>query len=64
MNLKCKNKISIHQELAEDMGLTEWDVQLENGILPMLDTTYHTSYNFFPSSAIKKDVPIKFYQRP
>ena len=29
-----------------------------------MDDTMHTSYSFFPSSAIKKEVPLKFYQRP
>ena len=40
-------------EVKERLGLTEWDLQLENGVLMRLDDTMHTSYSFFPSSHIK-----------
>ena len=43
--------------------MTEWDVQIENGVLLRMDDTRSTSYSFWPSSEIKKDVPLKFFQR-
>ena len=49
---------------VKGLNLTEWDLQLENGVLMRLDDTMHTSYSFFPSSHIKKEVPLKFYQLP
>ena len=44
-------------------ALTEWDIQSENGVLKELDGTAHTSFSFFPSSNIKKEVKMKVYQR-
>ena len=43
--------------------MTEWDVQIENGVLLRMDDTRSTSYSFWPSSEIKKDVDLKFFQR-
>ena len=60
----CYDSKSFYQELKSNESLTEWDLHLENGVLTRLDDTMHTSYSFFPSSAIKKEVPIKFFQRP
>ena len=54
---------SVYRELAEGFNMTEWDVQLENGVLTRLDSHFHTSYSLFPSSHIKKEIPMKFYQR-
>lgn len=44
--------------------MSEWDVQLENGILTKLDEHMHTSYSFFPSSHLKQNIPMNFYLRP
>ena len=48
----------------DDLGVTEWDLHLENGVLTRLDDTMHTSFSFWPSSQIKKDVSMNFYQLP
>lgn len=58
------NQESLYTQINDDFGLTEWDVQLENGVLTRLDETEHTSYSFFPSSQIKQQVQMKFYQKP
>ena len=59
----CGDQKGPYKELGGDLELTEWDVHLENGILTRIDDTMHASYSFFPSSAIKKEVPMKFFQR-
>ena len=38
-------------------------MHLESGVLVGLDLEMHTSYSFFPSSHLKKDVDMKFYQK-
>ena len=46
----------VHEQVHEielDTGLTEWDFQLENGVLTRLDAFSSTSYTFFPGSYIK-----------
>ena len=45
-------------------SMTEWDIHLENGVLTRLDDQPHTSYSFYPSSALKKEVPMNFYLKP
>ena len=50
--------------MKDGPAITEWDMHLENGVLTRLDDTMHTSYSFFPSSFIKKEVDMKFYQLP
>ena len=49
--------------MAQETQMTEWDVQIENGVLLRMDDTRSTSYSFWPSSEIKKDVHLKFFQR-
>ena len=41
-----------------------FDLELENGLINVMDDWNHYTYSFFPSSEIKKDIPMKFYQKP
>ena len=43
--------------------MTEYSVQLENGVLNSLDGALHYTYSVWPDSTIKKEVPYKFYQK-
>ena len=64
LHRSCETDDDAFAEVPDQLGLTEWDVQIENGVLTRMDDTMHTSFSFFPSSAIKKEVSLKFYQRP
>ena len=44
--------------------LTEWDVHSENGVLNYVDQARSVTYSLWPSSDVKKDIPMKFYQKP
>ena len=46
------------------LQLSEYDFQLENGVLHSLETQVHYTYSFFPDDNIKKEVPLNLYQRP
>ena len=39
-------------------------MQAESGVLNLLDQTPTYSYSVFPGSSVKKDVVLKFYQKP
>ena len=41
-----------------------FDLELENGVGNILDDALHYSYSMWPSSDIKKDIPVYFYQQP
>ena len=43
--------------------MTEYDVQLENGVLNRLDNALHYTYSVWPSSEFKKNIPMKFWQK-
>ena len=43
---------------------TLFDLELENGVGSILDDALHYSYSMWPSSNIKKDIPMYFYQQP
>ena len=43
---------------------TLFDLELENGVGNILDDALHYSYSMWPSSNIKKDIPMYFYQQP
>ena len=42
----------------------EYDYQFENSVLNRLEESLHFTYSVWPSSEIKKNVPLNMYQRP
>ena len=45
-------------------SLTEWDVHSESGVLDYVDQARSVTYSLWPSSEVKKDILMKFYQKP
>mmetsp|Transcript_33283 Transcript_33283/g.43838 ORF Transcript_33283/g.43838 Transcript_33283/m.43838 type:complete len:123 (+) Transcript_33283:757-1125(+) len=54
---------SHYTQVGDSPSLNEWNVQGENGVLLTIDERRMSSYSFFPSSMMKKEVPLYFFQR-
>ena len=50
--------------LSSTFTPTLFDLEFENGVGNVLDDLLHYSYSTWPSSDIKKDIPMNFYQQP
>ena len=61
---QCTKQGPNFEEMTNGPSLTEWDVHSESGVLNYVDQARSVTYSFWPSSEIKKDIPMKFYQKP
>ena len=66
VKIVCEQEANHYQEIKQDptKSLTEWDLQLENGLLNRMDEILHYTYSVWPSSEFKKEVILKYYQQP
>ena len=50
---------------SKDSTYTEFELQKENGVLDRLEKESRSyTYSFWPSSAEKQDIELKFFQKP